>query len=186
MSPMNFHSQCKIPCVFSQTAVKTIPGLFIGCSLLDSLLLSTLECFYDRSCIQMLLDWRNFYTSILLEPVNPIVTQTVPLNSTLSKHFFPNSTFENILSEMFIEEWVSSTDFNHYFHHCQPAHCIYTFTQKYRNLAVITTLLGLMGGLSLVFRFIAPVGIGFIHSIIIRFWCKFPLSKDSFSCLYSF
>ena len=38
----------------------TVPGLVLGCYAIDSLLLSTLECFYDKNCIKLLIDNYDF------------------------------------------------------------------------------------------------------------------------------
>ncbi|CAF1308084.1 unnamed protein product, partial [Adineta steineri] len=86
----------------------TIPNFFVGCYLIDALFLSTLECFYNESCMKGLLE----YFPPVVEP------WTVPaLNSSLSQ---ANKLIGSIVDELMIDEWSAYANFTSYYHKCAP------------------------------------------------------------------
>jgi hypothetical protein len=76
---------------------QTIPGLVVGCVPVDSLLQSSLECFYNISCIEMIIQWRSFgYVNLT---VDPRVLSVTPLNPVIDSQFFPHTKLEDIISQ---------------------------------------------------------------------------------------
>ncbi|CAF4141794.1 unnamed protein product, partial [Adineta steineri] len=72
----------------------TVPGMYMGCTPIDSLLVSTLTCLYNQSCIQFLLDSRLFDISSKKLPIDPRGVNTTALDPDLPSQFLPNFTFE--------------------------------------------------------------------------------------------
>ncbi|CAF4152436.1 unnamed protein product, partial [Adineta steineri] len=128
----------------------TIPGLYIACTMYESLLQSTFECFYDdQDCLMTII---NFYNSIWFQPQDFSL-----LNSSIPSRFPRNSSINSISSELFIEFWNQSLNYSSYFAHCQPQSCSYTILQRNNLITTITIIIGLIGGLSASLRIIVPV-----------------------------
>ena len=67
--------------------------------------------------------------------------------------FPPNTTVETLVNELFIDNWFTLTSFSNYYTKCEPILCTYTFTKTGNAPFVVTTLTGLLGGLTIVLRF---------------------------------
>ena len=117
--------------------------------MLNALLKSTLEVFYNQTFVNILTNSSDNFKK---------------LNSSVS-----NWTIETLLSQMFVTHWSNQTFFEQYFNHCAPESCQYTVTERYDFLLIITILIGLFGGLSSVFKIIAPFIIMKIWPIIWKF-----------------
>jgi hypothetical protein len=121
----------------------TVHGFQTGCYMLNALLKSTLEVFYNQTFINILTNSSDKFEK---------------LNSSVS-----NLTIETLLSQMFVSHWSNQTFFERYFNHCAPESCQYTVNEHYNFLLMITILIGLFGGLSSVFNIISPL-------IIMKIW----------------
>ena len=144
---------------YTENPKSLVPGLYRACFGLESLLQSTLECFYDnQNCLTYI---TNFYD----QPWFP--TNFIRLNSTASSRFSITSTMGFILSELFIEYWDQSLSYSSYFNQCQPASCSYEVLRRNNLLGVATTVLGLVGGLSaslkILIPFIASICVGLVQ-----------------------
>jgi hypothetical protein len=134
-------------------ALFTVPGLYFGCYVIDSLLQSSLECFYDQTCIRQL---RSYLAS------SSLMTLTA-LNSSLPSQYFTNSTIEELLNHLMVEQWNSSQFYNNYYNECRPAQCTYTHQAKNGIIYIVTTLIGLVGGLITVLKLVVPRLVKFIR-----------------------
>ncbi|CAF4201640.1 unnamed protein product [Rotaria sp. Silwood2] len=135
---------------------QTIPGLVASCLLVDSLLASSLECFYNESCIQMLIQWHSFGSPNVT--IDPRVANITPLDATVNNRFSPNTRLGIIVSQLFIEDWANSTNFSYYYNQCAPDECTYTYEERFNRAYVIATIVGIAGGLSTALRIlILPV-----------------------------
>jgi hypothetical protein len=138
------------------TVVFTVPGLYFGCYLIESLLHSTLECFYNQTCIREVRSYVLSTWSITL----------TALNSSLPSQYFINSTIEDLVDNLMVEQWNSSQFYNNYYNECQPAQCTYTHQAKNDIIYIVSTLIGLVGGLITVLRLVVPRLIKFIRKKI--------------------
>ena len=139
------YANCTIQANFIKTnSSETIPikGLKMGCTPSESFLASTLECFYDQLCIDLIQQ----YTSI---------NSFVPLSTTMSR-FAMNTTISELSSHLFVEEWTTAINYSSYFQQCLPLLCSYTYIQQFSLLYTITVLLGLQGGLTIILKWICP------------------------------
>lgn len=137
-----------------------LPGLVIGCSPLDGLHLSTLECFFSSECIATIIRYLDYYTETDGSPpanfTPPTWSPPVFLTMDRSKPSrFPTSTpIGTLINELFIEKWTNSSSYEKYFAACSPIQCRYDYTARNELLYVVTSLLGLYGGLTVSLRFI--------------------------------
>ncbi|CAF4102018.1 unnamed protein product [Adineta steineri] len=137
-----------------------VPGLYTGCYIIESLLQSDLQCFYNQTCINKLQSY--FQDSSFMN--------VTALDISLSNQFLENTTVADILDQLMVEEWKNSSIYENYYNECQPSYCSYTVTTKNSALYIITTLIGLVGGLITVLKFIVPYLVKFIMFCIKK--CK--------------
>ncbi|UJR29415.1 hypothetical protein I4U23_010627 [Adineta vaga] len=156
---------CSAPSCHLGTALPnyTIPGLNVGCFPIDSILLSTLECFFNESCIQMLIDLRLYDFDKYFSPIN--ITNKTALDRLLKSQFLPNTTLEIIISKLFIEDWTETVDYASHYLQCQPKFCKYTIIEKRQPIFIITNIIGLLGGLTVILRIIVPYLVKIIRRI---------------------
>ncbi|CAF0990012.1 unnamed protein product [Adineta steineri] len=154
------NSTCIINASFieiNSTQPITIKGLKMGCTPSESLLASTLECFYDQSCINLIQTMAGYNKNIT----------PIPLNITNSR-FLMNMTVMNLINDLFVEKWSAIMNYSSYFYKCSPMICSYTYIQQLDSFYTLTYLLGLYGGLTIVLKWISPKIVYFISKIYQR------------------
>ena len=138
----------------TNTLLYVIPSFYFGCMIVDSVLQSSLECFFDDStCLDTILPY--FWNLTLF--IN--VTR---LDTTRSTQFPSNSTIETLAYKLFVEEWYTNVSYASYFVSCAPESCTYTHMQTKSILYVVITLLSIYGGLSVLLRVILPLSVKYL------------------------
>ncbi|CAF4422763.1 unnamed protein product, partial [Adineta steineri] len=87
-----------------------VPGLYVGCYIVEALLQSTLECFFNQTCLNILQSYGGFSSFM----------DVIPLNSSLSSRYNETSTIEELVNELMIENWNLSIIYESYYNGCQP------------------------------------------------------------------
>ena len=134
---------------------QTVPGLVLGCFVIDSVLLSTLECLYEKQCIQMLVDNYDFDVRGLVYPLNDPAKNIKSLSNENSR-FLPNTTINEIFSQLFLEEWVNASNYSSYYHRCQPSQCTYSIGKRFSFSFMTTKMLAFCGGLNALLSVLVP------------------------------
>ena len=133
--------QCLTPAAFVWPNDTQVKGLFIGCLPSEAFLSSTLECFYDDDCVQLInREVLAKVRSVLLSPL---------VNDGRSKYAL-NASVGDLASALFLESWSSDVSYEKYFDGCAPDSCRYSYVDHANVLYTLTTLLGLYGGLQVV------------------------------------
>ncbi len=130
----------------------SVPGIYVGCYVIESLLQSNLQCFYNQTCINKLLSYF----------VYPSSMNITALDTSLSSRYLENSTIEHLLDQLMVEEWNSSIMYENYFNECEPIECTYTHQTKNNIIYIVTTIIGLIGGLTTALKLIVPRLVEFI------------------------
>lgn len=130
-----------------------VPGLKTGCYVLESLLQSSLECFYNETCLSLL----NMHLGY------PNSSFMVVMNATGNDRSALNSTVHDLLEELFVETWNHTIFFANYFHECKPSRCSYSERKESSAIYVLTSVIGIIGGLVTVLRILVPKIIGCIR-----------------------
>ena len=138
----------------SITPNKTIPGLVVDCLPILTVFASTLECFYDQSCVDLLLSVYPGHINISI------------LNSSRNSGFVPKTPIKDLVDVLFIEGIIKETSFRAYYEECKPIQCTYTYQRRFDWIYIITTITALIGGLNVGFRLIAPI------LLDLGFWLK--------------
>ncbi|CAF3537998.1 unnamed protein product [Rotaria sp. Silwood1] len=123
---------------------ETLPGLVVDCLPLQTTFASSLECFYNQTCLNKL--FSTYSTMINVEI----------LDQSLSSRFPLKTNIESIVRELFIEKFQIQTNYNSYFDACAPVYCSYTRARRFDWIYVMTTLIALYGGLNAAFYIITP------------------------------
>ncbi|CAF1689397.1 unnamed protein product, partial [Adineta ricciae] len=66
---------------------------------------------------------------------------------------------------LFVEEWINSTSFEQYYHECSPNQCDYTYEERFSVSYIITTIAGIIGGLSVALKILVPICVTSIRRI---------------------
>ncbi|CAF2840226.1 unnamed protein product [Rotaria sp. Silwood2] len=121
-----------------------LKGMRMGCTPSQSFLVSTLECFYDQSCLDLIQHYTNYENSL------------TPLSTTNLSHFSQNTTIGELINNLFIEQWSTQINYASYYQQCSPSICSYTSIEKFNTFHTITVVLGIQGGLTIVLKWICP------------------------------
>jgi hypothetical protein len=151
-----FNCSCRtsVKCIYpvsiydypNNTTLFNVPGFYTGCYIIEAVLQSTLECFYNQTCITEIQSY--FHIS----PVN-----VTALDPSLSMKYSYNSTIQQLLDGLMVEEWNTPITYENYYNQCHPIQCTYTYERKNRAIYILTVLLGLMGGLITILKLIVPI-----------------------------
>ncbi|CAF1542592.1 unnamed protein product, partial [Adineta ricciae] len=123
-----------------------VPGMYSGCYIVESLLQSDLRCLYNQSCLSKIQSY--FYGSTLMN--------ITALNESLLMEFHVDSTIEVILNKLMVEKWDWLIIYENYYNECATSRCSYTYETKNRPIYIVTTIIGLVGGLITVLRLFVP------------------------------
>ncbi|CAF1440744.1 unnamed protein product [Didymodactylos carnosus] len=133
-----------------------IPGIYVGCYIVDAVLHSDLQCFYDQTCLSSLLNAIQY-------PLNNNVTL---LNSSLTTRYNTTTTIGELVQNLMIEQWNNKTSHEFYFNTCQPQYCTYAYISRSTPIFTITTIIGLIGGLTKVYKLLIPLIVRLIRRYI--------------------
>ncbi|CAF1509726.1 unnamed protein product [Adineta ricciae] len=121
-----------------------IQGLKMGCLPSESFLQSTLQCFFNQTCLNLIQQYSNsshFNISSLSYPKNESLI---------------NKTIHELINDLFVESWSKNINYSLYFNQCLPSLCSYTYNKRFDLFELITFLLGFQGGLKIVLKWICP------------------------------
>jgi hypothetical protein len=130
-------SKWYVPTVF-------IPGFISSCMPVDACLLSSLECFFNQSCVNGIIPYQRMIDGVMLN-----FTALNSNNTLKPSRFNINSTIKSIVDKLMVEEWfIEEQDlYEKYFNQCAPVICTY-LTNVYPDfLSVLNVFVGLLGGL---------------------------------------
>ena len=121
-------------------------GMQDGCFVVEALLQSTLECFFDQQCF---------------DEVTVLLSSTVLWNGTvlddqMKSRFSPTTPVGEMLQVLMVEEWDWSLAYGDYFNECRPVQCSYTVRTRNDVIIIVTTVVGLIGGLVTALKLIVP------------------------------
>ena len=147
------HMNCTSEAYFiDDNSLEKVPitGLKIGCTPTESFLSSTLECFYDSSCVNIIKEYTNYSST---------------LTSLSNQSSIDNITIGELVQNLFINQWSTTKTYSSYYQECAPLLCSYTYIQRINLIYIASFLFGLQGGLTIVLQWICPRIIQFIITI---------------------
>ena len=157
MQPQYYNNcNCLASASCIQPANPSVPGYVVGCTPLEALLQSTIACLYDQSCMDRFAAHLNLSAQI-----------SKPLDRNATR-FSDDGIVGSLVQQMFIETCSSNVSYDRFFEQCHPLSCSVTLTRRNSLITVVTTLLGLYGGLSTALKLIVPVLVFSAYKIIRR------------------
>ena len=135
---------------YDPPALFRVPGMLVGCYPYTSLIQSTLECFYDQSCLD------------LLQSFIPELSFPSPISSS---RFPQNTTVDDLYLELFVESWNNQSNFTEYFQRCSPESCSYSYDRRFDRIHVLITLVGLVGGLLITTSLVSSILVKIIRKL---------------------
>ena len=130
----------------SEFTISDVPGFYAGCFVLEALRQSFLECLYNQTCLIELQFNMQSTTSLNVTALDP----------SASVQYRPDTTIGVIVDELMVEAWNWSTTHEDYYAACQPDACSYTVIAKNGAVYIVTTLIGLIGGLVTALKLLIP------------------------------
>ncbi|CAF1483805.1 unnamed protein product [Adineta steineri] len=134
-----------------------INGFKASCLPVSAILLSTLECFYNQTCLNQLISF--FSTN----------EKFLAMNFSEQSRFTINSTVQMLVNELMIEGWMTNISYNKYFQQCAPNLCTYTKNDKYSFTFILTKIISLLGGFTLI--------LGVSIQLIVKFIRRLPRTE---------
>ncbi|CAF0744408.1 unnamed protein product [Adineta steineri] len=129
-----------------------IPNLFVGCSIIQGVLHSSLECFFDQGCLDAV-QWA----------IISIYSIDIPILEANTTRFLPQTLIGVLLDALMVEQWGELIRYDQYYAQCAPKLCSYTYIAHNNALYVFTVLVGLFGGLTAALKFLVPTFVEFIR-----------------------
>ena len=148
-----------------------VQGMYMGCYVFESLLQSTLQCFYDQPCFSNL-------TATMSTTIRPNATI---LNASVASHYSRTSTVGELLKELMVEEWNWTMMYERYYETCAPSECRYTVKTRNDIIYIVTAVIGLVGGLVAALKSIVPMPVKLIRKKKTQASPK--AGKISYSCV---
>ena len=140
---------------FNAELLSRLSTFFVGCYPIEALLASTLECFYHQSCMLEL-------DHLLPRPRGSSFNFS-SLNASRNR---PDETVESMVNRMMVDRWSSNLSFSAYFQACAPLSCVFEYKRRNDYLTIITTIIGIFGGLSLAYKLVIVIILRLIEKFI--------------------
>ncbi|UJR17971.1 hypothetical protein I4U23_004870 [Adineta vaga] len=137
------------------TLIFEIPHFYVGCYFVDFFFASTLECYYNRSCM--------IEIDRYMDIARSSTYNFSPLNSTLNS---PYETIQSITNNLMVNSWSVNVSFTSYYSTCAPHSCTFVYERRMSIFLVITTVIGIFGGLSLGLKILIIVTLPLIEKIM--------------------
>jgi hypothetical protein len=146
--------------LIDRTRTEMIPGMIQTVFPLRSVLLSTLECFYNEACLSKI-------KKLINSKVSPTNFSTLRLSS-LSDNESQYDRIEMLANQLFIQSWTNQSSYESYFNQCRPLTCQYSYESRFSPIYIIMTIAGLSAGLSILLQLLLP----FLIKVLFKIWYK--------------
>ena len=130
-------------CISFRPFFSVLPGLAMGCSVLEGVMRSNLMSLYNQTVLDNL---DNYLTKAYVKRLNDSVISRFPVHSSVEK----------MVDGLFVEEWYFNSSYTSFYNRCAPRYCSYTVEERNDALYVVSRILGLYGGLSVSFWLMSP------------------------------
>ncbi|CAF1263724.1 unnamed protein product, partial [Adineta steineri] len=111
----------------TMTILFNVTSFYTGCNVIEALLQSTLECFYNQICINELQKY------LLPSPMYSSALKSLSSNQTLK-----TATTDNLLSNLMVERWNPNVSYEKYYAACSPEYCSYYYNTIADNSEINT------------------------------------------------
>ena len=149
------------------TVVWHFPGYLGACNTAEALLKSDFDCLFNQTCIDTMLSMFNVDIPDRL-PLSADTLAIKALNSSQLSSFHSNDKVEAMVRKLMMDEWIIESYYEAYYDECAPTTCTYILNRRMDIVYVVTSIIGLVGGLSVSLRLLVPVALYFLNWL----WCR--------------
>ncbi|UJR07153.1 hypothetical protein I4U23_011441 [Adineta vaga] len=140
-----------------------IPGFYTGCYPVRALLYSSLTCFFDINCLDIITSIFNSYESL---PSSIKILNTSDLIISTE-----NTSINTLVNRIFVENWITILNYSNYYKICSPIYCTYSYIGHRSFLDIVSIILSSISSLTIILKFI-------IFQIV-KYFVKRRLLKNS-------
>ncbi|CAF1503361.1 unnamed protein product [Adineta ricciae] len=131
--------------------IMKVPGIETGCYPLNSILESSLECFYDQTCV-------NNVSSYF-----PTKETFTAMTISQTSRFSDKSSVQSIVDYLMIENWYTNITYEKYYNKCIPMTCTYSTVKSNHVSVIVTKCIGMLSTLTMVLKLLIPTIIRWIR-----------------------
>jgi hypothetical protein len=131
-----------------------IPGLYVGCYLVEAMRQSNLQCLYNQACLDQLTSYLNSSTHF----------NATALDGTIPSRFNTSTSVSEILATLMVDSWINNISYSSYYTQCKPSQCTYSIVGRNSFIYILTTLIGLFGGLYKALKITVPFAVKIIRN----------------------
>lgn len=135
-----------------------IPGFFTGCSPVETLFQSTLQCFSNRTCVDALQAGLSRIRSSILN-----ISMVIPTEELLNE---TTETVESMVNRLMVNKWQENLSFTSYYQVCAPISCTFEYIDRPHILFLITSIVGVIGGLSTALKILMLILVRSVEKIV--------------------
>ena len=128
-------------------------GFFTGCLLVEAMRQSNLQCLYNQTCLNLI---KNYTRPSV--PYN-----TIALSISVPSRYNISTNISQMLANLMVESWIENISYSAYYHQCRPVQCTYKTVGRNNAIYIITTLIGLFGGLYKALYFLTPIAVKIVR-----------------------
>lgn len=127
-----------------------IPGLMAGCTPLDSIRQSTLECLFNQTCVDRI-------------AIQPEISRPKALNRSLTR-FTIEWTIGSLFDDyLFVESWQNQSNFEEYFAACAPKQLSYSYQGRSSMGKLLLLIIAACAALFTYLKLFTPIVIKLFH-----------------------
>jgi hypothetical protein len=135
----------------------SIPSFFIGCYMVEATLKSNLAALYNQSWLD------DFLKTIAFYNFTSDTFNVTALNASLHSQYNTTTPINTIMQNLMIESWNTDVNYSAYYEQCHPNECKYTYIVNHDVIYIVTTIIGLIGGLVTIFQLVIPRAVKLIQ-----------------------
>ncbi|CAF4003628.1 unnamed protein product [Adineta steineri] len=160
--------ECVLETFIEDIFENIIPGMRLTVSPVRSVLISTLECFYNETCLSDIK--REINSSI-----SPTNFSTLRL-SLLAMNESQDDTIDMLAKKLFIRRWSNNqSSYESYFNQCHPLSCQYSYLSRYNIIEAVARITGTYGALNFLLKLLVPYLIKLLYYI----WAKIKSRRQN-------
>ncbi|CAF1154090.1 unnamed protein product [Adineta steineri] len=151
-------SECYPKTIIKDNEINNIiPGMVQSEFPFEALLMSTLECLYNETCLSNIKKFINSTQS-------SINITTLKSSSSLNNNQYDR--IETLANDLFIRSWDDNNSYGSYFNQCRALTCQYSYKSRLRFIYIVARIAGFMGGINVVLYLLLP----FIVKLLMKTW----------------
>jgi hypothetical protein len=132
-----------------------VPGINVGCFILDAVLQSNLSCLYNTSCLSRLNTYLNSSSLTFNATALEVSNSSIPI-------------VNDLVDQLMVDEWSFNASYDSYFAQCNPLTCTYTYAKQFDILFIITTVMGIIGGVVTILMLLTLPLVSFTRRFVYR------------------